>query len=145
MTAYLDSNVIISSVEDPALEEASLQQHVALIAGMNASLVVSDLVRMECRVKPLAKGDDTLLRHYDGLFASPDVSVVGLTASVCDRAAAIRAQYGFRTPDALHLAASVEAGCDVFVTADRQLGQFTGIQVAVYDPAPEAPDQPGNS
>jgi hypothetical protein len=38
---------------------------------------------------------------------------VALTAAVCDRAARIRASFGFTPMDALHLAAAVEHGANV--------------------------------
>ena len=53
--------------------------------------------------------------------------MVPFTPGVFRRAAEIRAQFNFRTPDALHLAAAVEAACDVFLTNDAQLTRFTGL------------------
>lgn len=92
-------------------------------------IVVSDLVRLECRIGPLKSDDAALLALYDHFFAAPNVRVVALTAAVCDLAASIRARYGFRTPDALNLAAAVELGCDIFLTHDARLGRFTPLKV----------------
>ena len=39
--------------------------------------------------------------------------------------------YLFKTPDSIHLAAAVEARCDVYLTNDNQLTQYTGITVEV--------------
>src|SRR5207249_11609621 len=61
--------------------------------------VISDLTRLECRVGPLRSGDAVLLGSYDRFFAAHGVDVAGLTAAVCDRAAELRARYGFKTPD----------------------------------------------
>jgi hypothetical protein len=77
----------------------------ARLAALHAAgdrVVVSNLVRLECRVGPLKSVDSKLLSRYDGFFALPGVEVVALNAAVCDRAAMIRATYGFRTPDALN-------------------------------------------
>jgi len=41
----------------------------------------------------------------------------------------IRAQYGFRTLDAIHLAAAVEDGCGTFLTNDARLHAFSGVAV----------------
>ena len=43
--------------------------------------------------------------------------------------ALIRAQYNFKTPDSLHLAAAVISNCDVFLTNDHRLNRFTGISI----------------
>jgi predicted nucleic acid-binding protein len=55
--------------------------------------------------------------------------VVTLTTAVCDRATLIRAQYHYKTPDALHLSAAIEAGCNSFLTSDIQLATFPGLKI----------------
>ena len=47
---------------------------------------------------------------------------------------AIRAQYGFKTPDAVYLAAAVISGCDVSLTNDHRLDRFSDIAVEVTQP-----------
>ena len=46
-----------------------------------------------------------------------------LTSGVIDRATALRARYGFKTPDALHHACAIDAGADAFVTGDANLAR----------------------
>jgi hypothetical protein len=41
----------------------------------------------------------------------------------------IRAVYGFPTPDAIHLAAATLSKCDIFLTNDLRLKQYSGIAV----------------
>jgi predicted nucleic acid-binding protein len=43
----------------------------------------------------------------------------------------IHANFGFATPDALHLAAAIEANCDTFFTNDQRLQRFHRIRVVV--------------
>ena len=43
----------------------------------------------------------------------------------------LRAQFAFKTADALHLAAAIEAGCGLFLTADTKLARCTSIPVEV--------------
>jgi predicted nucleic acid-binding protein len=52
----------------------------------------------------------------------------------CDsavRAAQLRADLNLKTPDALHLAAAIEAGCDRVLTNDNRLSKCTDIPVEV--------------
>lgn len=57
-----------------------------------------------------------------------------ITEIIADRAARIRAEYaGFKGMDALQLAAAVEGGCDLFLTNDRQLRQFSGLRVITVE------------
>ena len=43
----------------------------------------------------------------------------------------LRAQYGFKTPDALHLAAAVIHGCDRFLTNDARLTVCTALPIDI--------------
>ncbi len=129
MRVFVDANILIYHLEANPDFGARASARLAGLHGAGDQVVVSDLVRMECRVGPLKSGDSALLAGYDGFFAAPGVQVVGLTPSVCDRAAAIRAAYGFRSPDALNLAAAVESGCGSFLTNDVRLSRFPDLTV----------------
>jgi len=96
--------------------------------------VASELTRLECRVKPIQDGNTALLKDYDEYFANNVSEIVLLSRDVMDRATEIRAQYRFKTPDAIHLAAAVIANCDVFLTNDHQLDRFTELAVEVVQP-----------
>jgi len=80
---------------------------------------------------PIRLADAVRLADYDNLFAQPNVTLVPITTAVFDRATVIRATHNFKTVDALHLAAAVEAGCDRFLTNDSRLSAFTDISVEV--------------
>jgi predicted nucleic acid-binding protein len=90
---------------------------------------VSDLIRMECQVGPLKRSDAAMLAKFQTFFASPDVRVLALLPAVCDRAAKIRAQFGFKPLDSLHLAAATEHGWTLFLTNDDRLNSFSDILV----------------
>src|SRR5262249_58727152 len=95
------------------------------------TFMVSDLVRMECLVLPIRLGNTTLEAQYHAFFARSNVQVVGITAAVCDRAARIRAVHNFKPMDSLQLAAPVEHGADVFLTADARLSSLTDLTVVI--------------
>lgn len=129
MLIYLDANVVIYLIEQTPGWGPRASARVAAMKANHDRMVVSDLIRMECRVGPIRSADAALLAQYDGFFSFPGVEVVGLTPAVCDRAAAIRAGHGFRTPDALNLAAAIEAGCEAFLTNDARLARFPDLNV----------------
>lgn len=91
--------------------------------------VVSDLTRLECRIKPLRAKDWALLAEYERFFGEPYVERLMLSTPIMDRAAEIRADYNFETPDAIHLAAAVVSGCDAFLTNDLRLTSFRELTV----------------
>jgi predicted nucleic acid-binding protein len=84
---------------------------------------------MECLVGPLMSGDSAIEADFHTFFAV--TNVVPITASVCDRAARIRAAHRFKPMDAIQLAAAVEHGASLFLTADIRLGSFTGLTVEI--------------
>ena len=131
---YLDSNIVIPLIEGDAARKSALATRLTERAGSTGRCVVSDLVRLECRVKPMRTGDAALLRDYDGYFASEDIVLAALAPSTYDRATEIRARHRYSVADSLHLAAAIEASCDHFITADAQLAGFTGIPVVLLKP-----------
>jgi len=78
--------------------------------------VASDLTRLECRVKPLRDENTAVLKDFDDFFEGAIEIMVTLSREVVDLATGIRAHYGFKAPDALHLACAVWSQCEVFLT-----------------------------
>lgn len=131
MIIYLNANFVIYFIELNPVWGAKVSARVASSLSKGDQLAISDLTRLECRVGPLLSGNMFLLNKFTTFFLSPDVRVLPLTAGVCDRAAELRAKYRFKTPDALHLAAAVEHGCDRFLTNDVKLTNCTEITVEI--------------
>ena len=128
---FLDANSVIYLIEQPPTLGSKAKSRVTALLASGERLAVSDLVRMECQVGPLKANDLALLAKYVTFFKSPDVSVLPVVPAVCDRAARIRAEYGFKPLDALHLAAAVEHGCTRFLSNDAKLKKFPDILVEV--------------
>jgi uncharacterized protein len=107
------TNLVWSDL-DAALVTFTVKQVALLVASVDVRLSVADVVqvardftRMKCRVKPLRDGNNDLLKDYDDYCEGAITEIVALSREVTDRATAIRAQYGFKTPDAIHLSAAV--------------------------------------
>jgi hypothetical protein len=93
MRAYLDSVVLVDYLDHAGPFQVRAANRLAALAEAGDQIVVSNLVRMECRMDPIRRGDQARLQRFDGFFALPDIAVAPLTPSVFDRAAEIRAQY----------------------------------------------------
>lgn len=131
MEIYCDSCILIYYFDHTGLLNARASNRLAGLAGAGDLIATSDLVRLECRVKPIHLGDAAKLAVFDVFFARPDVRRVPLTTAVFDRATTIRAAHGYKLGDALHLAVAVESGCDRFLTNDLRLSAFAEIAVEV--------------
>jgi len=65
------------------------------------------------------------------LLQMPNLRVIDIGVVIADRAAQLRGRYRLRTPDALQLAACLEAGATGFVTNDRRLRVVAELDVLV--------------
>ncbi len=83
----------------------------------------SDLTCLECRVRPLRDGKVDLLERYDDLFSSGALVRLPIDSDTFERATQLRAQEGWKTPDALHIAAALQGGCREFWTNDDRLAK----------------------
>lgn len=123
---YLDSAPLIYLVENVAPYASAL---ITRLSASDTVQVCSELTRLECRVKPIRDGEAALLAAFDSYFANIVAAVLPLSRQTIDQATELRARYGFRTPDAIHLAAAITAGCDLFLTNDHRLDKCTEIKV----------------
>lgn len=89
MRLYLDSAPVIYAVEQVPGLAAAVDTRLSM---SDTVKVVSDLTRMECRVKPLREGNIDLLKDYDDFFRGAVAEIVALSQDVIDRATEIRAQ-----------------------------------------------------
>lgn len=93
-------------------------------------LVTSALTLLEVLVVPYRTADVALAERYEALLTrSRGIRLLDITAGHLRDAAALRAQTRVKTPDALQLAAAVSAGCQTFVTNDRDLPDIPGLRV----------------
>ncbi|MGE0433902.1 MAG: type II toxin-antitoxin system VapC family toxin [Planctomycetota bacterium] len=112
MLLYCDSVIIIYMVEGNAANQLRPGSRLQSAWTAGDAIAVSDLVRLECRVKPLAADDRATLAEYDGLFRR--AQVVPIDVTVFDLATAIKGRFRYRLADSLHLAAAIGAGCERF-------------------------------
>jgi predicted nucleic acid-binding protein len=85
--------------------------------------------------QPQRAGNLLLEAHYRGAFLrrGRNLTLLTIDAEVAERAAELRARYRLCTPDALQLAAVLNAGCQAFLTNDRDLARVTELGVLTLD------------
>jgi predicted nucleic acid-binding protein len=131
MILFLDTNTVIYVVEGNPAFAPKVALRLAAAQSAGGSFMISDLTRMECLVGPLKTNNTAVEASFQAFFARSDVQVAAITAAVCNRAAHIRAAHNFKPMDALQLAAAVEHGANVFLTADARLASFTGLTMEI--------------
>ncbi|MEX0713941.1 MAG: PIN domain-containing protein [Pirellulales bacterium] len=125
----MDSVILIYFLDHVGTLQARAAKRLAALRSAGDQIVISDLVRMECRVIPIRMGDSARLAHFDSFFAHPDVQAVPITTAVFDRATRIRATHGYKAIDSINLAAAAEGHCGLFLTNDTKLSRFPDLTV----------------
>lgn len=98
------------------------------------TLVTSTITVAEVLIQPLRLGADNLRDEYLDLFLnSANLEIQSIDIEVARRAAELRAKYTVRLPDALQIAAALNAGCAAFLTNDRQLSHVSDLRILVVD------------
>ena len=93
-------------------------------------LVTSALTLLEVLVVPLRARNRSLADRYEALLTrSRGIRLVDMTRDQLRAAAQLRATTGFKTPDALQVAAAIGCGCRTFLTNDRRLPSVSGLQI----------------
>lgn len=101
MIVYLDTNCVIYFVENHPLWWPKVVARVGAFRSAKDELATGDLTRAECLVVSFKNGDVGLEMRYRAFFNDPDFRVFEMPATVCERAARLRATYPLKLPDAL--------------------------------------------
>lgn len=127
---YLDANVFIYALEgvepwaDPLRDVFSGLESGALMA------VTSCLSLAECLVRPFALAREDLVHMYRlALSQRPYLEIAPVHAEVLVSAARLRAQLGFKLPDAIHTATAIMHGCTALLTNDTGFRRAPGIKL----------------
>lgn len=130
---YFDTNIFIYLIEgNPSLE--SCIQELRLII-MNEDLKISscDLVFTEI-LPPMVKNQDRhAIENTMALFGESDTfHIYPIDKETCVQAGFLRGEVGMKAPDALHVAAALQAGCDVFLTNDKGIRVPDNLERVIF-------------
>jgi len=126
---YLDACLVIYEVEMHPQFQLPLRRAMAQARG--ATYAISPLVKCECLVAPYKRSDPALLRRFESFFAQ--LVLLPLLEADFIQAAQLRARFGLRTPDALHLACAQRHQCEALWTNDARLHSASlGLALDVF-------------
>ena len=130
---YLDASGLIYSVERVEPYRTLLEPMWREAQDGNLTIVSSPVLVIEALVKPMRDGNTEIELQYRELFASNAVRLLDASYQVFEDAARLRADTGLKTPDALHVATALRAGCALFITNDTDFRRVQGLPVVVLD------------
>lgn len=133
-TIGLDTNPFIYLFEHHPRYFPLTEELFAYLKSPGVQGVTSIVTLIETCVQPQRDGRSDLVRIYEQtLLNSRQVQMVSIDIALARRAVQIRAQHGFRVPDALQLSAALEHGATLFVTNDRRMKKVTELPVLILD------------
>ncbi|HYN78794.1 MAG TPA: PIN domain-containing protein [Lamprocystis sp. (in: g-proteobacteria)] len=132
-TTYVDANALIVAYRS---DQPAAQAVLALLGDPARRFVSSPYLRLETLRKPLFYRREDEIAFMERYFASISLWVPASDALVA-RALDLAAQWDLGAMDALHAAAALQAGADVFVTMERPtkpLFQVPGLNAVSLHP-----------
>jgi predicted nucleic acid-binding protein len=104
------------------------------VADGRLTVISSTITLAEVLVMPKQTGNYVYEQAYREMLLNTDhIETQAVTHEIAEQAAALRATYRLRTPDALHVATAIVTRCDAFLTNDYGLERVKEIAVLVVD------------
>ena len=127
---FLDTNIFIYFIEDEGKLGRMSFELFEKLSRRRDEVLTSTLTLGELLTKPMAAGRSDLVSRYEAALNSTGVSLLAFDRAAAREYARVRQDKSIRPPDALQLSVAASAGCDLFVTNDKQLtGKIvSGIQ-----------------
>lgn len=126
---YLDANIFIYAAEEDSDRGEQARAWIGRVERGELVGVTSELTLAEALPYPMVKAQTTLVEGYLNLLVDrPVLRLRSITRGLILTAARLRADLGLTTPDALHVATALDAGCEGFLTQDARLRLPTGLE-----------------
>lgn len=128
----IDTAPFIYFIEDVSPYADMLEPVFDLLSDRSLSAVTSTVTLAEILAKPFADKNFKLVDETKfALRSFTSLSMKAVDEKLAEAAALIRARYALRLPDALQIAATVEAGATLFLTNDKSVKKVDAIEVVV--------------
>lgn len=129
---FLDTSPIVYYLENNELYYEKMKKFWKKYE--DCDYITSAVTITEYLAYPYQKKDLKLVNSFYGFIDGMDIVIKSIDNIIAEKAAKIRAEYkSFKTMDALQIATACVTGCDLFLTNDKQLKQFSDIQCIVIE------------
>ena len=127
---YFDANIFIYLMEGFASLERELSDIRESILHGETYIFTSELTLCEVLVPAFRANNTGLLALYRQFIEeSGAFELIPTSRDIYIHASLMRAQFGLKTPDAIHMASAVASGCTAFLSNDKLLKAPKEIRV----------------
>jgi predicted nucleic acid-binding protein len=131
-TIGLDTAPFVYYIEDVAPYADLLDPVFSLLENHTLQGVTSAVTLAEILTKPFADKNFSLVDEIKFTLKSfSSLSITSVDEKLAEAAALIRARYMIRLPDALQLAAAIQAGATLFLTNDKRVKKIDAVEVVI--------------
>ena len=127
---FMDTNPLIYLIGGQEPFYSKVQHFMKDCILRDAEFYTSTITDAEFLVKPSADKNSEAVEKYKSFLKKLSFLKCYINEQIAEKAAKIRADYPeIKLGDALQLASSIDCGCDVFFTNDKQLKQVLEANV----------------
>ncbi|MDD3880215.1 MAG: PIN domain-containing protein [Syntrophomonas sp.] len=129
---FVDTAPVIYLIEEHPVYSPEVSDIFDRTAKGDIQVLTSVITLIEVLTKPYKLGHMDIVNIYrDFFYNSKGFSLVDINNDIAELTEKIRAEFGFRLPDAVQLAIFEYNGCDYFVTNDKQLKRYDNNRVYI--------------
>ncbi len=126
----LDSSILIyHSSAHPEFGPKTIKVLEPIALGKSQGIISTIAVTEVLTMQKKQVNRPAMLTLQKWLLGLVNISIIDITLPIAIKAAEIRQEYGFKTPDALHLATAKLMNAKTFYTNDKKLLKYKGIKV----------------
>jgi predicted nucleic acid-binding protein len=131
---YIETGPFIYFTESRPVYTEKMRVIFRYLYSKRLAVITSTISLSETLTKPMKTQDASLIAAYNHLFEDTEgIAMIPVSAAIARNSAYLRAQYGLKTPDALHVSTALALKCDGLLTNDMGLKRVNEIPVFVLD------------
>ena len=132
-TVGLDTAPLIYFIEENPIYLEAVNLFFEAMDRGDFSVVTSTVTLLEVLVHPLRSNNAALAEEYRDILLNSKLMTVGVSSTIAEQAARLRAAHNIRTPDAIQISAALNAGATHFFTNDIKLPDIADIRILSLD------------
>lgn len=132
-TVGLDTAPLIYFIEENPAYIEKVQPFFEGMERADFEVVTSTVTLLEVLVHPLREDKTELAAEYRDILLKSKLITVEVSHQISEQAASLRSRYSIRTPDAIQLSTSLNAGASFFLTNDIRLPKISSIHIMSLD------------